>query len=143
MIPSSLPYIVFDTNALISAAIIPSSVSRQALLYAVEHFQLVPSDATCTELSEVMWRKKFHRYFPDTSRTEFMLLMARSSELLNVSGTISDCSDPKDNKFLELAVETGSRMIVSGDNHLLSMHPYRDIAVLTPAHFLQQPEQSP
>jgi predicted nucleic acid-binding protein len=46
MIPSSLPYIVFDTNALISAAIIPASVSRQALLDAVDRgiSVLTPAD---------------------------------------------------------------------------------------------------
>lgn len=46
MSPSNLPRIVFDTNALVSAAILPESVSRWALLHAVEHFQLVHSRAT-------------------------------------------------------------------------------------------------
>ncbi|WP_343730633.1 putative toxin-antitoxin system toxin component, PIN family [Duganella sp.] len=135
-----MSHIVFDTNVLISAAIIPASVSRQALLHAVAHYQLVQSEATWTELTEVVARKKFDRYFPDSSRCEFMLMLARSSEFINVSVTISDCSDPTDNKFLELAVEAKSLNIVSGDNHLPDMHPYRGISVLTPAAFLRLSE---
>jgi putative PIN family toxin of toxin-antitoxin system len=136
---SSLPHIVFDTNALISAAIIPGSISRKALLHAAEHYQLVHSAETWAEFNEVIARKKFDRYFPDSTRSEFVLVMARISEFQSVSIAISDCSDPKDNKFLELAVEAESLIIVSGDNHLLSMHPYRGIAVLTPADFLALP----
>jgi putative PIN family toxin of toxin-antitoxin system len=141
MTQSSFTPIVFDTNALVSAAIIPTSVSRQALLHAVEHYQLVHSEATWAEFTEVCTRKKFDRYFPDTSRSEFILTMARISVFLNVSPhAIFDCTDPKDNKFLELAVEANSRIIVSGDNHLLTMHPYRGISVLTPASFLRLSE---
>ncbi|MTV39577.1 putative toxin-antitoxin system toxin component, PIN family [Duganella radicis] len=140
MTQSNLPHLVFDTNALISAAIIPDSVSRKALLQAVERYQLVHSEETWAEFAEVIARKKFDRYFPDASRIEFMLMMARSSKFLNVSITISDCADPKDNKFLELAMEAESPIIVSGDNHLLDMHPYRGISVLAPAEFLRLAE---
>jgi predicted nucleic acid-binding protein len=46
--------IVFDTNVLISAAILRGSVSRKALLHAVECFQLVQSDQTWAEFAEVI-----------------------------------------------------------------------------------------
>ena len=68
MTQSNLPRIVCDTNALVSAAILPGSVSRQALLYAVENFQLVHSEETWAELDEVIGRKKFDRYFPNVKR---------------------------------------------------------------------------
>ena len=137
---SNLPRIVFDTNILISAAILPASISRKSLLHAVENFQLVHSESTWAELDEVVSRKKFNRYFPDTTRSEFLLLMARASEFLSTVISIADCPDPKDNKFLELAVEAGVSIIVSGDNHLLSMHPYRGISIMTPADLLRLSE---
>jgi len=46
------------------------------------------------------------------------------------------CRDPKDNKFLELAVAGEATHIVTGDSDLLVLNPFRDIAVLTPSEFL-------
>jgi putative PIN family toxin of toxin-antitoxin system len=133
---NNFPRIVVDTNVLVSAAILPGSVSRQALLHAVENFQLVHSENTWAELSDVVFRKKFDRYFQESNRNEFLLVMARVSEFLTTSSTVTDCPDPKDNKFLELAIDAGAATIVSGDKHLLSLHPYRGVSVMTPADFL-------
>lgn len=137
MNPSSPAPIVFDTNALISAAILPKSVSRRALLHAIERFQLVHSEATWWEFSEVITRKKFDRYLSDQDRCDFMVLMARVSQFLNPSVSITDCLDPKDNKFLELAVASDARILVSGDDHLRTIHPYQGIAIVSPAEWLQ------
>jgi len=43
------------------------------------------------------------------------------------------CRDPKDDKFLELAVDGQTQMLVTGDKDLLALSPYRDIQILTPA----------
>lgn len=134
----SLPRIVFDTNALVSAAILPTSVSRRALLGAPAHFQLVQSPDTWWELSEVIQRRKFNRYFPPGGQSEFLFTLAQASEFVEISVKVADCRDPKDNKFLELAIGAGAAVIVSGDGHLREMHPYRGIAILTPAALLAQ-----
>jgi len=42
--------------------------------------------------------------------------------------TIRACRDPKDDKFLEVAVYGRADLIVTGDNDLLAMHPFRGIA---------------
>jgi len=48
----------------------------------------------------------------------------------------SDCEDPKDNMFLSLALSTNADMIVSGDiKHLIAMHPYKGISILSPKEF--------
>ena len=43
------------------------------------------------------------------------------SVIYTPSTTITDCPDPDDNKFLELAIETGAT-IVTGDKQLLNMN---------------------
>lgn len=115
-----LPRIVFDTNALVSAAILPHSISRQAFVSAPRSFRLVHSPATWWELYEVIRRRKFDRYFSVGSREQFLVALARVSEFLDISTVIADCPDPADNKFLELAVGSGASLIVSGDGHLLA-----------------------
>ena len=138
MTQTELPSVVFDTNALISAAILYASSSRQALLFATRNFSLVHSSATWRELSEVIARKKFDRYFPGESRNEFLLTLARVSRFIEPKLTITDCIDASDNRFLELAIETTATIIVSGDEHLRSMNPWREISILSPSEFLQQ-----
>lgn len=137
MIPTDLPRIVFDTNALISAAILPDSVSRRALLRVPGCYQLVHSRETWWELTTVIERSKFDRYFPNEGRAEFLILLARIGEFIDVSTVVTDCPDPKDNKFLALACDACAQLIVSGDGHLRNMHPYRDIGIVTPAALLR------
>ena len=62
----------------------------------------------------------------------------RDVELLEVIEVVTDCRDPKDNKFLELALIGKATHIVSGDEDLLVLHPFRGISILTPQSFLAQ-----
>jgi putative PIN family toxin of toxin-antitoxin system len=50
--------------------------------------------------------------------------------------TVNDCIDPDDNRVLECALEARAKVLVTGDNHLLKLHPYREISILTPKQFL-------
>jgi uncharacterized protein len=46
------------------------------------------------------------------------------------------CDDPDDDKFLACALASDTKIIVSGDKHLLRVSGYRDIEVLKPKAFL-------
>jgi PIN domain len=47
---------------------------------------------------------------------------------------ITDCKDPADNMILELAIESNASCIITGDiKHLIPLHPFRGIPILTPA----------
>jgi uncharacterized protein len=46
------------------------------------------------------------------------------------------CDDPDDDKFLACALAGGSKLVVSGDKHLLKVSGYRKIEVLKPRDFL-------
>jgi len=46
------------------------------------------------------------------------------------------CRDPRDDKFLELAVHGRANFIVTGDQDLLALNQFRGVAILTPAEFL-------
>ena len=54
-----------------------------------------------------------------------------------IAERITACRDPTDDKFLELAVNGGADLIVSGDGDLLALNPFRDIPIVTPAAFVQ------
>ena len=133
---ASKPTIIFDTNALISALMYPESVSAQALIVSVEHFQLAASDSTWAELEAVSSRKKFTKYWAAQDRLLFLAQLAAMTDFYDVITVVTDCVDATDNKFLELAIDAKARVIVSGDQHLRSMHPFQGISIIPPSVFL-------
>src|SRR3990172_8335358 len=48
------------------------------------------------------------------------------------------CEDPDDDKFLACALASGSRVIISGDRHLLKVSGYEGIEVLKPRNFVDR-----
>ena len=46
--------------------------------------------------------------------------------------------DPSDDKFIRCAQAAKSRIIISGDQHLLKLKSYRNINIITPAQFLKE-----
>lgn len=117
--------IVFDTNALISAAFLQNSVSNQALTLAAVRFEIVVSEATWTELETRIERPKLFRYFGDleAQREEVVKTIGRVVKHIVVQSVITDCRDPDDNKFLALALDSAIEYIVTGDRDLLELHP--------------------
>jgi len=52
---------------------------------------------------------------------------------------VRDCRDPKDDRFLELALNCRADVIVSGD--LLAPTPLAGIHIVSAAHFLENPDR--
>jgi putative PIN family toxin of toxin-antitoxin system len=123
---------VIDTGVAVSAVLLPRSVPRQALDAAAAKGKLLVSEETIAELDEVLRRPKFNKYVSEGERLEFLAALVQQAEQVQVTEVITACRDAKDNKFLELAVSGGASQIVSGDEDLLVLHPFRGIAVLTP-----------
>ena len=59
-----------------------------------------------------------------------------SSSVCSRSQPIRASRDPKDDKFLEAAVNGRADVIVTGDKDLLDLDPFRGIAIVTPAAYL-------
>jgi uncharacterized protein len=135
MIPM-LEIFVFDTNTLLSALILPGSVPDRAFRKADARGRLAISEPTFDELQAVIARPKFDRYIPLADRLRFLENLANTAIQIPVIHTVTDCRDPKDNKFLELALSAPATLIASGDSDLLVLHPFQDIPILTPADFL-------
>jgi predicted nucleic acid-binding protein len=45
-------------------------------------------------------------------------------------------NDPKDDKFLELAICGEANYIITGDADLLDLHPFQNISIIKAASFL-------
>jgi putative PIN family toxin of toxin-antitoxin system len=127
---------VFDTNVLVSALLLPDSKPRQALEQALLKGRVLLSFATLAELYEVLGRKKFLRYIDEEDIRSFLAALTREAEWVEVNVRIAVCRDPKDDKFLELAVSGNATHIVTGDADLIALNPFRGIEILPPHRFL-------
>jgi putative PIN family toxin of toxin-antitoxin system len=130
------PRCVFDTNVLISALLFSQSTPARAFFAALRDGEVLVSAEVVSELNEVLGREKFARYVTEEERARFLQSLVREAQLVDVDQTVRASSDPKDDKFLELALSGGADCIVSGDEDLLTLHPFGKISILTPAAFL-------
>ena len=95
--------LVIDTGVLVSAAIRPESVPALALEKALLHFEVCASDETWAELETVLLCAKFDRYATAEVRCAFIAGLRQRVKFIPVNHAVTDCPDPKDNKFLALA----------------------------------------
>jgi uncharacterized protein len=128
---------VFDVNTLISAALIKNSTPAASLDKALTTGDIAVSDSILTELSEVIFRPKFNKYLTDERRLDFLERFERKALKFDVTMIISDCRDPKDNKYLELALTCNAACIVTGDDDLLILNPYKGIPIINAADFIK------
>ena len=128
--------VVVDTNVVVSAILLPRSVPRQAFDAAAALGTLLISEATLAELHDVLRLPKFDRYVSEEDRLEILVALVREAEQIEVAETCSVCRDSGDDKFLELALSGKATHLVTGDDDLLVLHPFRGIVVLTPQAFL-------
>ena len=54
-----------------------------------------------------------------------------------ISRPLQACRDPRDDKFLDVAVHGSADALVTGDADLLALHPFHGVPILTPSHFLE------
>lgn len=67
---------------------------------------------------------------------EFLAELVEDGKWVSITESVTECRDPKDNKFLELAVSGNASHIITGDADLLVMNPFRGISIVTPHEFL-------
>lgn len=135
--------IVLDTNALVSRLLIPDSIPGQAVRKAVEDGGILMSESTLFELADVLGREKFDAYVSIQDREEFLRMLGRIVEMVTILHAVRDCRDMKDNQILEVAVNGQAQVIVTGDEDLLVLNPFRGISIMKPGDYLKWKPASP
>jgi len=129
--------LVFDTNIIISAMLFEGSKPSIAFAIGINQGVLLFSSSTLSELEEVLRRNKFDQYLSHGERKQFLTSFILHATPVETDETITECRDPKDNKFLELAVCGKADCIITGDADLLILNPFRNIQILTPNSFMR------
>lgn len=135
---SSAERIVVDTNVFVSGLLRRTSVSGQAAAKARHNAILLVSQATMTELADVLAGAKFDRYVSVEQRVSFIRLISNIAEFVPIIHRVRECRDPEDDKFLEVAINGRADLILTGDADLLALHPWRGIDILSPTDYLKR-----
>lgn len=130
--------VILDTNLLISAVLIKNSPPDKALRKAQNSCTILCSKSIFSEYAEKLLLPKFDKYVSLSKRMNMLDDVEGEALFIEPDIKISGCRDPKDNKFLELAVAGNADCIVTGDKDLLELHPFRNIRIITPKEFLSQ-----
>lgn len=130
--------IVIDTNVLISAGLLPQSKTAQVLSMVVEHFVIAQNQDTWHELETRIAQPKLDRYFGESGRLRHLVKIAQSIQRFESSAVVSVSRDKSDNKFIGLAIDSGAKILISGDPDLKDIKKYQDIEILSPTQFFER-----
>ena len=132
--------VVLDTNILVRALIMPhGSVGPVLLNLRQRQYILLYAWPLLEELMDVLNRPrirvKYNLSEQDIHTVVSLILLWGVA--VTIIEPIRACRDLKDDKVLEVAVAGEADVIVSGDEDLLVLDPFRGIPILPPADFLK------
>ncbi|WP_286391908.1 putative toxin-antitoxin system toxin component, PIN family [Pseudanabaena mucicola] len=134
MINSSMR-LVLDTNVLVSAILSPSSISAKVLNWGEDNGVILYSDATLTEVLFVLGRSKFSKYINHEDIDGLSIRIKTVWLFVEILNQVQLCRDPKDDKFIDLALNGDASHLITGDNDLLVLNPIANTSVINPRTF--------
>jgi putative PIN family toxin of toxin-antitoxin system len=130
--------IVFDASTLVSATFNSHGIPAQAVQRALRQDRVAISEEVMTELLDVLYRPGLARFLKTELRSELLGQLVALGVPFQPAERVADCRDPKDDKYLELALASQADRIVSSDGDLLVLHPWRGVRILQPAAYLAE-----
>jgi putative PIN family toxin of toxin-antitoxin system len=128
--------VVVDTNVIVSALFFRGVPYALLDAWRDRRFILVTSPEILEEYRDVA--NRLSRKHKAVNIDRFIELVTVSSEIVEPAEMISQITkDPKDEKFLACAFGGNASVIVSGDDHLLSVNGYGGLRILKPRDFLR------
>jgi putative PIN family toxin of toxin-antitoxin system len=114
--------IVFDASTLVGAALKEDSTPERALLRA-EEVACSHSRLRLMPRLPGFWAVRSLRAISPARRRRLLGILRGAAVWFEPTVRVTDCRDPKDDKYLELALAAGAKTIVSSDDDLLVLHP--------------------
>jgi len=121
--------VVFDVNIFVSY-IIKDRMNEIFDMVFDKNIQLYSNDDMRSELEEVLSRPKFEKYL--SAPTEYYIdFFNKVTVAYSTVPAFNKCADPKDNYLFDLAYQTGSKYLVSGDKKVLAVPVKKSLQVVT------------
>jgi putative PIN family toxin of toxin-antitoxin system len=128
--------VVIDTNVILSSILINPSTPQRAREHAENTGVVLYSDAQLKELKSVLSRQKFAKYLSTYTKDQIFERIQSVWQPVAILYNVQACSDPDDDKFLDIVVNGAATHLITGDRALLALNPFRNTKILTPSQFL-------
>ncbi|MFT5129790.1 MAG: putative PIN family toxin of toxin-antitoxin system [Rhodothermales bacterium] len=127
--------VVCNTNVLVSGILFGGHCRSIIRLVSEGRTQGYTSAPLIHELEEVLIRPKFRLV---SEQVAAILEVVRESfaTVIPTEAISVVTDDPDDDAVIEAAVAAGAEIIISGDDHLLSLGRFQNIEILSPATFI-------
>ncbi len=127
--------IVLDTNVFISGIFFGGPPSDILESWRQSKIRIVLTEQILEEYQRV--GEELSAKYPSISIEPIIELFTIFGEFVETKGfSETICEDPDDNKFIECALASQSKLVISGDKHLLKISGYKSIEVLKPREFI-------
>ncbi|MFZ5761132.1 MAG: putative toxin-antitoxin system toxin component, PIN family [Thermodesulfobacteriota bacterium] len=127
--------IVLDTNVFISGIFFSGPPMQILQAWKAKKVRIVLSREILDEYRRV--GQELAKKFPSVDITPILELFTIHAEFVDTAGiSVTVSEDPDDNMFIECAMASQCKLIVSGDRHLLNVSGFHDISVLKPREFV-------
>jgi uncharacterized protein len=127
--------LVLDTNVLVSAILSPASISAKILNWGEDNGVILYSTATLTEVLSVLGRSKFSKYIDHDDIDGLSIRIKTVWLFVEILNQVQLCRDPKDDKFIDLALNGEASYLITGDSDLLVLNPIQNTSVINPRTF--------
>lgn len=129
--------VILDTNVFVSGVFFSGPPYRILEAWRDGKLQLIVSPEILEEYRRV--GEILAEEHPAISLSPWIELVIQQASLFSAPALPNSiCNDPDDDKFLACALASKSKIIISGDKHLLNISGYEGIAVLKPRDFLER-----
>ena len=129
--------IVLDTNVLVSGIFFSGPPAEILRAWSQGKFKLVLSPEILDEYTRVS--AELAEKFSGIDVQRILDLIVVHSEVCSPAPMPERvCEDPHDDMFIAAAIDSRTKIIVSGDKHLLKVSGYQGVSVITPRQFLAQ-----
>ncbi len=129
--------VIVDTNVIISGIFFSGPPSTILRAWRNKKIQIVVSPAIVDEYQRV--GRELEKRFSQINVEPFMELLMIEGHLVNAPLQLNPvCEDRDDEKFLDCAIASQTKIIISGDKHLLKLTGYKDIEIIKPRAFTEK-----
>lgn len=129
--------VILDTNVFVSGVFFTGPPYQILKAWHDGKLKLVISPEIFEEYQRV--GAALAEQFPLIDLRQILELVTIKVEMVHAKSLSEPvCVDPDDDKFLACALASKSKMVVSGDKHLLNVSGFRAIRVLKPREFVDE-----
>ncbi|MEQ8672330.1 MAG: putative toxin-antitoxin system toxin component, PIN family [Aggregatilineales bacterium] len=129
---------VIDTQIFLRAAINSKSLPAKIIFDYSERYELLMSDAIVDEIKDVLNRPKLRKKFSSLTDevVNSVVSLLKTAENITVTAVTAVSRDPKDDIFIACAEHGKANYIVSEDQDLLVLNPYKTVQIINASAFL-------